>query len=138
MLTAYTYGDSTRPPVMLKTSEADLETVLTVQLTVGSDLEPAWTLVSDRAAAQDQTRNLSWSDRVRIAPTRIGAMADYNLSWRQGSVLNRVSEERADASAALARSPAMPEPLSAMRRGAACRNAKYCRDGSQRAWHSGR
>jgi len=83
--------------------EADLETVLTVQLTVSSDLEPVWTLVSDRAAAHDQARNLSWSDRVRIAPTRIGAMVDYNLSWRQGSVLNRVSEERADASAALAK-----------------------------------
>lgn len=83
--------------------EADLETVLTVQLTVGSDLDPAWTLVSERAAAMSQTRNLSWGDRVRIAPTRIGAITDYNLSWRQGSVLNRVSEERADASAALAK-----------------------------------
>lgn len=83
--------------------EAGLETVLTVQLTVGSDLEPSWTLVSERAAAQDQTRNLAWGDRVRLAPTRIGVMADYHLGWRRGSVLNRVSEERADASAALAK-----------------------------------
>ena len=30
-------------------------------------------------------------------------MADYHLGWRRGSVLNRVSEERADASAALAK-----------------------------------
>jgi hypothetical protein len=28
-------------------------------------------------------------------------MADYHLGWRRGSVLNRVSEERADTSAAL-------------------------------------
>jgi len=83
--------------------ETGLETVLTVQLTVGSDLEPSWTLVSERAAAQDQTRNLAWGDRVRLAPTRIGVMADYHLGWRRGSVLNRVSEERADASAALAK-----------------------------------
>ena len=59
--------------------------------------------VAERAEAQGQTRNLNWGDRVRLAPTRIGAMADYHLGWRRGSVLNRVSEERADASAALAK-----------------------------------
>ncbi len=83
--------------------EKDAETVLTVKLTVASDLEPTWTLVSERAEAQGLARNLSWGDRVRLAPTRIGAMADYHLGWRRGSVLNRVSEERADASAALAK-----------------------------------
>jgi putative ATP-dependent endonuclease of OLD family len=83
--------------------ERDAETVLTVQLNVESDLEPAWRLVSERAAAQGLTRNLIWADRVRLAPTRIGTLADYNLSWRRGSVLNRVSEEKADTSAALAK-----------------------------------
>lgn len=83
--------------------EAGHETVLTVNLTVGSDLEPVWTLVSQRAAAQGATRNLNWKDRVRLAPTRVGASADYHLGWSRGSVLNRVSEERADASAALAK-----------------------------------
>jgi predicted ATPase len=81
--------------------EKNFETVLTVRLTVASDLEPVWTLVSDRAMAQGLTRNLAWNDRIRLAPTRIGAMADYHLGWRRGSVLNRISEERADASAAL-------------------------------------
>ncbi len=81
--------------------EKNSETVLTVRLTVASDLEPSWSLVSERAEAQDQTRNLGWGDRVRLAPTRIGVMADYHLGWRRGSVLNRVSEERAEASAAL-------------------------------------
>lgn len=83
--------------------EANLETVLTVNLRVGSDLEPAWSLVSDRAAAQNQSRALSWGDRVRICPTRIGENADSNLSWRRGSVLNQLSDEKADASAALAK-----------------------------------
>ena len=83
--------------------EKDAETVLTVRLTIASDLEPSWSLVSERAEAQGQMRNLSWGDRVRLAPTRIGVMADYHLGWRRGSVLNRVSEERADASAALAK-----------------------------------
>ena len=83
--------------------EKAAETVLTVKLSVASDLEPTWTLVSERAEAQGLARNLSWGDRVRLAPTRIGVMADYHLGWRSGSVLNRVSEERADASAALAK-----------------------------------
>jgi hypothetical protein len=51
----------------------DNETVLTLNLTIGSDLEPVWTLVSERAAAQGQARNLAWSDRVKIAPTRLRA-----------------------------------------------------------------
>jgi putative ATP-dependent endonuclease of the OLD family len=83
--------------------EKGYETVLTVRLTVAGDLEPVWSLVSDRADAQGQARTLNWGDRVRIAPTRIGVMADYQLSWGRGSVLNRMSEERADASAALAK-----------------------------------
>lgn len=83
--------------------EKDAETVLTVKLTIESDLEPTWSLVSERAEAQGQTRNLSWADRIRLAPTRIDAMANHHLGWRRDSVLNRVSEERVDASAALAK-----------------------------------
>jgi putative ATP-dependent endonuclease of the OLD family len=83
--------------------EKNCETVLTIRLTVAGDLEPVWTLVSERAAAQSQSRNLNWSDRVRLSPTRIGALTDYNLAWRRGSVLNKLSEERADTSAALAK-----------------------------------
>ncbi|MBO0346687.1 AAA family ATPase [Roseibium sp. CAU 1637] len=81
--------------------EKDAETVLTLRLNVEGDLEPSWSLVSERAEAQGLTRNLSWADRARLAPTRIGAFADLNLGWRRGSVLNRLSEERADASAAI-------------------------------------
>ena len=83
--------------------EKEAETVLTVNLRVESDLEPQWSLISTRAQAQQQSRNLAWADRTRIAPTRIGTLADYHLSWRRGSVLNRISEERPDASAALAK-----------------------------------
>jgi putative ATP-dependent endonuclease of the OLD family len=83
--------------------EKEAETVLTTRLTVAGALEPVWSLVSDRADAQGQSRTLNWGDRVRIAPTRIGVMADYHLGWGRGSVLNRISEERADTSAALAK-----------------------------------
>jgi putative ATP-dependent endonuclease of the OLD family len=79
-----------------------LETVLTVELTVTNSLEPEWFLLSERAKAQDMVRDLSWTDRVSIAPTRIGVAADHHLGWGRGSVLNRISEERADAATALA------------------------------------
>lgn len=83
--------------------EASAETVLTVNMKVSSDLEPVWTLISARAEAQGQSRYLTWADRTRLSPNRIGALADHNLAWRRGSVLNRLSEERADTSAALAK-----------------------------------
>ena len=78
-----------------------LETVLSLNLSVRSDLEPAWTLLSDRAAKQGVERGLSWKDRQRLSPTRIGALAEQNLAWQRGSVLHRISDERADASTAL-------------------------------------
>lgn len=81
--------------------EKNAETVLTLRLEVEGDLEPSWSLISDRAEAQGLGRNLSWADRDRLAPTRIGVFSDLNLSWRRGSVLNRLTKERADASAAI-------------------------------------
>jgi len=40
--------------------EKEAETVLTMRLTVASDLEPSWSLISERAEAQGQSRNLNW------------------------------------------------------------------------------
>jgi len=82
--------------------DVGLETVLTVRLTVAADLDPSWTLVSDRAEQQGQSRGLSWSDRALVSPTRLGAYADHNLSWGRTSVLNKISDETIAASAALA------------------------------------
>jgi hypothetical protein len=82
--------------------KAGTETVITIRLIVASDLEPDWTLVSSRAEAQGQVRSLGWADRERTAPARIGVMGSYHLGWRKGSVLNRISDARADASTALA------------------------------------
>lgn len=81
--------------------EKELETVLSLALTVANDLEPVWTLMSDRGTKDGTSRSLSWADRVRLAPTVIGTMAGHNLGWRRGSVLNRLTDEKADASAAL-------------------------------------
>jgi len=99
---AYVRGYDAAAQVIDDEPAAGKETVLTVQLTVSSDLDPVWTLVSDRAQAQGLSRNLTWGDRTRLSPTRIGALAESNLAWRRGSVLNRLTEEKADTSAALA------------------------------------
>lgn len=80
----------------------DLETVLTVRLQVAEDLEPLWTLVSDRAAAQGAMRDLAWAHRAANAPTRLGAYMAQHFAWGQRSVLNRLSKDRAKASSALA------------------------------------
>lgn len=81
--------------------ESELETVLTLRLVVESDLEPVWTLVSERAEQQDVVRSIAWKDRISIAPTRLGTHSGFNLSWTRGSVLNRISDERAEVGAGL-------------------------------------
>lgn len=80
-----------------------LETVLTLRLTVRADLEPEWSLYSNRTAASESSRNLAWKDRIALAPARLGNHPNSNLSWIRGSVLNRLSEERADISTELIR-----------------------------------
>ena len=79
-----------------------LETVITLELKVGADLDPQWTLYSERAKAAGVSRNLSWGDRQKLAPTRIGSYGDAHLAWRRGSVLHRLSDETIDVAAALA------------------------------------
>jgi putative ATP-dependent endonuclease of OLD family len=82
---------------------AGIETALTLQLTVQSDLEPEWSLASLRAQAAGRTRNLNWADRTRIAPARLGVTGDTHLTWRRGSVLSKLADGKADASGELTR-----------------------------------
>lgn len=82
--------------------ESGRETVLTLRLTVKNHLEPVWTLLSDRADAQGQARYLTWADRLRLCPTRIGAFAENDLAWRRGAVLTKLSDEKAETSGVLA------------------------------------
>lgn len=79
-----------------------IETVLTLQLKVESDLEPSWRLYSDRAHLQGIERSLAWKDRARISPARIGIYANSNLSWSRNSILNRLTEDRPALGGALA------------------------------------
>jgi putative ATP-dependent endonuclease of the OLD family len=101
------YGDVVRGyDALTETIEdepgAGLETVLTVRLQVTADLEPQWTLYSNRARDQGIVRHLTWADRARLAPMRIGASSQYHLSWGRGSVLTRIADEQAGTAGALA------------------------------------
>lgn len=79
-----------------------LETVITLMMNVGADLDPQWSLYSERSIATGVSRNLSWGDRQKLAPTRVGNYGDAHLAWRRGSVLHRLSDDTIDVSAALA------------------------------------
>lgn len=79
----------------------DWPTVLTLNLRIEGDLEPVWSLISAQALAQGVVRNLSWKDRLLVSPTRLGSYSSGNLSWTRGSVLNKLTDERADVGAAL-------------------------------------
>lgn len=69
------------------------ETVLSVKVTVEADLEPIWSLVSPEAQVEHIERSLRWSDRVTVAPARLGNYLNAHLGWARGSVLNRLSED---------------------------------------------
>lgn len=81
----------------------DIETVLTLRLEIGADLEPSWLLYSERAQEQGLERGLAWKHRAALAPARIGNYASTHLSWSRSSVLNRLTTERPDLGAELAR-----------------------------------
>lgn len=80
----------------------EAETVLTARLKIESDLDPQWSLFSERSIAQEMSRNLSWGDRTQIAPTRIGSFASNHFTWNKASILTRLTDETADNSSALA------------------------------------
>lgn len=80
-----------------------LETVITLRLQVAADLEPSWSLFSARAEQQQLERALPWKERSALAPARIGSFASSNLSWSRSSVLNRLTDERVELGAELAR-----------------------------------
>jgi predicted ATPase len=79
----------------------DWPTALTIQLIVEGDLEPIWSLTSAQAESLGTSRHLSWKDRGLVAPTRLGGYSNSNLSWTRGSVLNKLTDERAEVGAAL-------------------------------------
>lgn len=78
------------------------EEVLTLRLVVKEDLEPVWSLYSERADLNDEERNLIWSHRQLLSPVRLGTYSAHHMAWGANSVLNRMSLDKAQAASALA------------------------------------
>lgn len=81
---------------------AGLEDVITVRLTVDQDLEPRWSLYSDRADADGTTREIPPAERKKLAPTRLGVYANHHLAWGNRSILNKLAGIPPGAGGALA------------------------------------
>jgi energy-coupling factor transporter ATP-binding protein EcfA2 len=81
---------------------AGTEVVLTLRLQVKDDLEPIWSLYSERAELAGEERNLVWAHRQDISPIRLGAYSAHHMAWGQNSVLNKMSADKARAASALA------------------------------------
>jgi putative ATP-dependent endonuclease of the OLD family len=106
LLNLESYGDFLRgfDPATGRVEDEPREgiaTVLTLRLSVASDLEPVWSLYSERAEREGLERGLAWKDRALLAPARIGSYASSNLSWSRNSVLNRLTGDRAELGAQL-------------------------------------
>lgn len=66
-----------------------LESVLTVRLTVGKDLEPKWNVVCDRDPEGIPFRQV---DRNNVNVGLIGEYSERQLSWSTGTALSKLTE----------------------------------------------
>lgn len=71
--------------------EADdaLESVLTIRLTVGKDLEPKWFVVCDR---NPDGVPFKQADRNKVSVGLIGSYSERQLSWATGTALAKLTE----------------------------------------------
>jgi predicted ATP-dependent endonuclease of OLD family len=92
----YLHNFNQKSKLISEEPQAGNETVLIAELLVQDDLEPQWRLLPNNDEANNSIRYLSWSDRARIAPTRLGTRPENNLNWNKNSILNKLSSERAD------------------------------------------
>ncbi len=67
----------------------DREDALRVRLSVGDDLEPAWSVIKNDNDAGVQFKA---TDRARVAVSLIGALSDRHLTWSRGSILSQLTE----------------------------------------------
>lgn len=68
--------------------------VLSIRLRVDDSLEPQWTVVNN---SDPEGRQISSRDRELLGMTRLGSYTDRHLSWRPGSALLKLTEDRANA-----------------------------------------
>jgi len=75
------------------------EEVITVRLTVGASLEPAWHVVTER---HPEGLVIRARERERFGVVRLGAVVDRHLTWSRGSALSRLTGDSEEHAATLA------------------------------------
>ena len=83
-------------------ASGELEHVVTVQLSISSDLEPRWCFCDDNTPLEGGGREVRWSHREMLLALRLGTSPAPHLSWGQRSVLNRISKSKPDTGTVLA------------------------------------
>jgi hypothetical protein len=66
------------------------ESVISISLQVGKDLEPKWIIVNDRLPDE---KRISSADRSILGVSRLGSYTDKHLSWSSGSALSAMTGE---------------------------------------------
>ena len=77
----------------------NLEPILTVQLSVTDDLEPIWSLYSERGA--NNCFMLSWKERLSLSPLNLGLTVNHHFGWQKGSILHKFCTVEMETSKAL-------------------------------------
>ncbi|MEW6229513.1 MAG: ATP-binding protein, partial [Bacillota bacterium] len=85
----YLRGYSVRESAIHDDPADDDEHVLTIRLSVASDLEPHWAVVKD---SNPEPRSISWRDRELLGVSALGDNVDRNLTWGRGSALARLTD----------------------------------------------
>jgi putative ATP-dependent endonuclease of the OLD family len=66
------------------------EKALTIRLIVDATLEPTWTATNER---RPEGKPISGKDRAKLGCARLGTYVDRHLSWSQGSIVSRLTED---------------------------------------------
>ena len=79
---------------------ADSEYILTLRLTIGTDLIPVHRLYSERQKDEDPVEPL-YKHRGILSARRLGVYARSELTWGRGSLISRIDEKNPSTAAAL-------------------------------------
>lgn len=87
-------GYAVKEKVIHDDAEDEDDDVLTIRLSVGSELEPQWAVVKD---SNPEPKGISWRDRELLAVAVLGDDVDRNLTWSRGSALARLTDAESSA-----------------------------------------
>lgn len=85
----YLRGWDTTKLILSDEPDDHLEKILTIQLTIGGDLEPKWRTVCDRNPEGVEFRS---ADRNKVSVGMIGTYSEKQFSWANGTALAKLTD----------------------------------------------